>query len=262
MIAFVLANSDHGSLIVNRFDYNYSFKDEVYGVGAQILENGAYDPGEVDTIKSLLPLLRQYRGPGVVALDCGANIGVHSVEWAREMADWGQVVAIEAQERVFYALAGNLALHNAFNARAIWAAVSDQDGQIDIPEPDYRRPSSFGSFELKERLGNENIGQPINYDKPTSRVRMMKIDSAGLQRVDLIKMDVEGMELEALSGAIETIKANSPILFIETIKIDTKQLDVILDELGYRQFPHGMSTLCIHRDDPVAKHVNVEKQAA
>jgi FkbM family methyltransferase len=66
----------------------------------------------------------------VVALDCGANIGVHSVEWARLMKDWGSVIAVEAQERVFYALAGNLTLQNCFNARAIWAAVSDTPGDF------------------------------------------------------------------------------------------------------------------------------------
>lgn len=262
MIAFILANSDHGALIVNRFDYNYGFNDQVYGVAAQILESGAYDPGEVQTIKDLLPLLRKYRGNGVVALDCGANIGVHALEWAGLMKGWGQVVAIEAQERIYYALAGNIALHNCFNARAIWAAVSDQDASIDIPEPNYCTPSSFGSFELKERLGNENIGQAINYDKPTSRVRTMTIDNAGLSRVDLIKMDIEGMELEALSGAVNTIKRDKPLLYVETVKIDGTQLSAMLDTLGYRQLPHGMSVLCIHKDDPVFSHIKVEKQAA
>lgn len=262
MIAFVLAHSRHGSLIVNRMDYNYGFNDEVYGVGSQILENGCYDPGEVDTIKSLLPLLRQYRGNGVVALDCGANIGVHALEWAEMMSGWGQVVAVEAQERIYYALAGNIALHNCFNARAIWAAVSDENGFIDIPEPNYQVPSSFGSFELKERLGNENIGQSINYDKPTSRVRTMTIDSAGFTRVDLIKMDIEGMELEALAGAIDTIKRDKPVLFIETVKIDGKQLAEVIATLGYRMLPYGMSSLCIHEDDPILSHVKVEKKAA
>jgi FkbM family methyltransferase len=262
MIAFILVHSDHGALIVNRLDYNTSFNDQIYGVGAQILRAGAYDPDEVETLQSLLTLLRKYRGDGVVALDCGANIGVHALAWAALMKGWGSVVAIEAQERVFYALAGNITLHNAFNARAIWAAVSNQDGFIDIPEPDYRRPSSFGSFELKERLGNENIGQPIDYAKPASRVRTMTIDSSGLDRVDLIKMDIEGMELEALAGAIATIQDHKPVLFIEAIKIDKTQLERMLGELGYRCYPQGMSVLCLHAGDPIVSHVRVEKCAA
>jgi FkbM family methyltransferase len=262
MIAYILVHSHHGALIVNRFDYNTSFNDRIYGVGAQILDAGAYDPGEVETLQTLLTLLRKYRGDGVVALDCGANIGVHALGWAGLMEGWGSVLAIEAQERVFYALAGNITLHNAFNARAIWAAVSDCGGFIDIPEPDYRRPSSFGSFELKERLGNENIGQPIDYTKPASRVRTMTIDSSDLDRVDLIKMDIEGMELEALAGAMVTIQKHKPVLFVETIKIDKAQLQRLLSELGYRCYPHGMSVLCIHADDPIAAHLHVGKSAA
>ena len=46
------------------------------------------------------------------------------------MTGWGIVIAIEAQERIYYALAGNLALNNCFNARAIHAAVSTAPGRI------------------------------------------------------------------------------------------------------------------------------------
>ena len=67
---------------------------------------------------------RQYFGDGVVLVDCGANIGVHTVECAVEMTGWGSVLAIAAQERLYYALAGNIALNNCFNARALDAPVA------------------------------------------------------------------------------------------------------------------------------------------
>ena len=51
MIAFVLAQSQHGAMIVNRLDYNQSFNGEYYGVGAQIMETGTYDPGEIDILQ-------------------------------------------------------------------------------------------------------------------------------------------------------------------------------------------------------------------
>jgi FkbM family methyltransferase len=53
------------------------------------------------------------------------------------MHGWGQVIAIEAQERVYYALAGNIAINNCFNARAMLAAVGNQSGVLRIPRPDY-----------------------------------------------------------------------------------------------------------------------------
>src|SRR5262245_53693599 len=98
-IAFVLAASDHGTMIVNRLDYRMVDQRSGIGVGFQILEAASFDAGEVDMALSLLGLRRNYFGDGVVALDCGANIGVHTVEWAKRMSGWGQVAAIESQGR-------------------------------------------------------------------------------------------------------------------------------------------------------------------
>src|SRR5258708_9253389 len=111
-LAFVLAASEHGSMIVNRLDYHVVDQRAGIGVGFQILEHGMFDPEEIDLALTLLGLRRRYFGDGVVALDCGANIGVHTIEWARRMNGWGEAIAIDAQERLFYALAGNIAINN------------------------------------------------------------------------------------------------------------------------------------------------------
>src|SRR5215510_4509215 len=132
-IAFVLAASDHGTMIVNRLDYRMVDHKSGFGVGFQILEGSSFDPGEVDTALTLLDLRRKHFGDGIVALDCGANIGVHTIEWAKRMSGWGQVIAIEAQERLFYGLAGNIAINNCFNARALHAAVAARSGTMKIP---------------------------------------------------------------------------------------------------------------------------------
>lgn len=262
MIAFCLVSSDHGPMIVNRFDYNHTFSGDYYGVGAQIMETGHYDPRDVQTLKDLLRCRRDHFGDGVVALDCGANIGVHSVEWAKLMKDWGSVIAVEAQERVFYALAGNITLQNCFNARAIWAAVSNVPGELSFPEPDYRAQGSFGSFELKPRVGTEFIGQAIDYAKPTSTVKTIMIDGMGLERLDLLKIDVEGMEAEALQGGVETIRRCKPILFVETIKSDKETINAALRNEGYVILPNGMNIIAVHKDDKTLENIGVEKEAA
>jgi FkbM family methyltransferase len=259
LIAFCLVSSDHGPLIVNRFDYNHLFNGDFYGVGAQVLENGCYDPSDVAMLKNLLLVRRQHHGDGVVALDLGANIGVHSVEWARLMKGWGSVISVEAQERIYYALAGNLVLQNCTNARAIWAAIDERLGVLWIPEPDYTKQGSFGSFELKPRMGTEFIGQPIDYAKPTSDVRAITVDSLHLDRCDLIKMDIEGMEEAGLKGAADTIQRCKPILFIETIKSDGDAIKATLEGYGYKVMPSGMNTLAVHKDDKSLEHVSVER---
>src|SRR5258708_34862727 len=97
-----------------------------YGVGFQILETAAFDPMEVKLAVELLSFRRRHYGDGVVAIDCGANIGVHTIERASAMTGWGSVLPIEAQERVNYALAGTTAINHAFNAGALAACHCSQ----------------------------------------------------------------------------------------------------------------------------------------
>src|SRR3954464_13718743 len=103
---FVLIASNHGTMIVNRNDYEMVDDRRGFGVGFKIMNYSCHDPEEVDFVLTLLEFRRKNFGDGVVALDCGANIGVHTVEWARLMFEWGRVHAFEAQEKIFYALAG------------------------------------------------------------------------------------------------------------------------------------------------------------
>ncbi len=257
-IAFVLAAASHGTLIVNRNDYHREADGGYIGVGCQILNNSCYDPQDVELMLSLLRLKRGLAGDGVVALDCGANIGVHTVEWARAMHGWGRVIAFEAQERIFYALAGNLAINNCFNAQAHLAAVGAERGTIRVPVPDYLSPASFGSLELKPGLTNQFIGQEIDYsDAGTVSVNQLSIDSLNLPRVDFIKIDVEGMELDVLAGAKQTLTRFRPPLFIECLKTSKDQLVELLKAHGYVGFEVGINLLAVHPTDPLHSRVKV-----
>ena len=111
-------------------------------------------------------------------------------------------------------------------------------------------------LEIRKRASNEFIGQTINYEKlqPT---RLLTIDSLALARVDLIKIDIEGMEFEALMGAKETILRCLPSMLIEKIKSDEKQLSTQLREWGYKLFPLGLNILALHESDPVADQIQL-----
>ena len=258
--AYVIAPTNHGTMIVNRFDYRQTEKG-AYGVGHQLLNTQSFDQDEVNIVLQLLTLRREIIGDGVVGLDIGANIGVHTIEWARHMHGWGKVLSIEAQQRIYYALAGNIAINNCFNAEAIWAAVSDKGGFMDMPEPDYFIPSSFGSFELKKRKNNEFIGQEINWNKDSLKpVKTITIDSLNLQRLDLIKIDIEGMEEAALDGAVQTISQKKPIIVVEKIKSDRQNLLNALVPYGYKSFEFGLNFLMIHKDDKSLEQISGLKE--
>jgi FkbM family methyltransferase len=257
-LAFVLASTDHGTMIVNRFDRHISGPNVAIGVGFQLLERAAYDPSEVKMILQLLDLRRQYHGNGIIAVDCGANIGVHTVEWAKHMTSWGVVVAFEAQERIYYALAGNIAINNCFNARALHAAVGGRTAAMKIPKPNYLSPGSFGSLELQKRDNTEFIGQAIDYDTDKMvDVQMVSLDSFNFPRLDLLKIDIEGMEIDALSGAAGCIARSRPIVLVEKIKSDAAQLKEWLEALDYTVFDVGGNFLAVHQTDRCLEQIKV-----
>jgi FkbM family methyltransferase len=244
-------------MIINRNDYRMDNETEGHGLGFQLLNTSSYDQYEIDLALALLGKRRINFGEGVVAIDCGANVGVHTIEWARLMYEWGNVISFEAQEKIYYALAGNVAINNCLNVSAKFAAVGSHCSSIEIPEPNYLIPSSYGSFELKKSNNNEFIGQDIDYEK-TKTVPLVSIDSLNLKRLDFIKIDVEGMEEDVLDGARVSIKNHHPIMMIEIIKSDRSKIEKFLVENGYSFFRMGMNLVAIHQEDPVSNSIKVE----
>ena len=264
-LAFVLAATNHGTMITNRFDYrmNEPNSQPGPGVGYQVLESGTYDPVEVELALHLIEGRHQIHGDGVVAVDGGANVGTHTVEWAIAMTGWGSVIAVEAQERIYYALAGNIALNNCFNAIAMHAAISSEPGIMQIPTPDYLVPSNFSNLELRPRADTEFIGQPVDYSAAgTVAIQKISIDAMALPRVDFIKLDLQGMELEALDGAQQTIARCHPIFLLESRKVGREHLRAFLDERGYKLVEAGYNLLAVHKSDPVVQQLQLPDMPA
>ncbi len=242
-------------MIVNRNDFHIVNEQQAYGVGHQLLNSSAFDSQEILFACNLLDLCRRYGGDGVVVLDGGANIGAHTLAWARHMQGWGSVRAFEAQERVYYALAGNVALNNCMNARVHLAALGSHVGQLEIPQPDYHQPASFGSLELQQGPNNEFVGQAISYKKEDMvQVPMTTVDALALARLDFFKLDIEGMEIQALEGASQTVERCLPMLQIEQIKCDQVALLALLSDWGYKSFNLGINMLAIHTTSPMLAH--------
>jgi len=256
-LPFVMISTNHGTMIVNRNDYRTIDGKGTYGVGHQLLNTSSYEQQEVNFALGLIEKRRQSCGAGVVAIDCGANIGVHTIEWARMMYGWGRVIAFEAQEKIYYALAGNVAINNCLNVTAKHCAVGAECSTIKVPELNYLLPSSYGSFELKEREKNEFIGQTVDYKK-TTVVDLLSIDSLNLERIDFIKIDVEGMEEDVLKGADVSIRKCLPIMLIEVIKSNKAEIESLLKGMGYQLYPTGVSILAVHASDPVSKLISFE----
>ena len=250
---YVVLSTDHGSMIVNRFDYHTVGEKKSFGVGFQLLTNGCYDAPEIGFLKHILNSLVNDRGSDITVLDCGANIGVHTIELSKALNGHGRVISIEAQRQVYYALCGNIAINNCFNVEALHVAVGDAAETISIPQPNYFIPSSFGSMEIKQSEKSENIGQSL---VQTELINQITLDSLSVNNVALLKIDVEGMEFEALAGAERLISNTRPIIWIEHIKVDERKLKLQLESWGYKVYNTGMNYLAIHNDDNLVDRVS------
>ena len=141
----------------------------------------------------------------------------------------------------------HLALNRADNVEVIEAAVSNQAGELTFTGADskaHREDIRIGISKLREYVGHDEV--PRNpQDKPgqETKVRAVTLDDmyqAGeLKPPDIIKMDIEGAELDAFHGMKKLLRETQPLLLIEFhgALINGQDADTIsrklLDELGY-----------------------------
>jgi FkbM family methyltransferase len=252
----VLVNTDHGMMIVNRHDYALAPDGQTgYGVGFQLLNKGSYDPEEINLVKFLAKDSAQSLDRPITMIDGGANIGVHTIEWAKALGNSGRIVSFEAQEHVFHMLAGNVALNNCYNVKLFNAALGAEEGWLEIPKPDYNNSGSYGSMELKQHAKSENIGQEL---KHKATVPVMAIDDFEFQHLDFFKLDVEGMEMEVLAGAKDTIDRCKHRMLIEIIKIDRAEISGWLADLDYVAYPFAGNFIAVHKSDSMSDRITSE----
>jgi FkbM family methyltransferase len=232
-------------MIVNRNDINQT---------EALLKTGrAIDHGE---ISELCNLLRRGR-PNPIVADVGANFGTYSLAFARAVGSEGRVHAFEAQRIIFNMLCGTVALNALTNVFCHHLAVGDRDGMLDIPQYDYFKPLNFGSVEFGDRQ-IERLEQPRGNDlQRREKVPLVALDSFGWDRLDLLKIDVEGMEFEALRGAEETIRRCRPILYVEYIKVDPRQLGELIESYDYRVMHNAMNYLALPLDQPEIRSAHI-----
>ena len=200
----VLVSSDHGLMIVNRFDGDQNAN----GHGAWLLDHGN---GCVPEAFRSFEVLKERPNP--VILDVGANIGCFTTLLARVLPN-STIHAFEPQRHVFQILSGNIAINNLYNVHTVNCAVSNYNGTLDIEEPDPTKPCDFGTYSLV----HQNTYTPSGKKRVCDVVTLDKyVEKHGIERVDFIKIDVEGMDIDVLEGARKIIEAHKPILFVEHI---------------------------------------------
>jgi len=196
-------------------------------VAFELLIHGDYEPQTRRFILSHLP-------PGGTFVDVGANVGVFTVPAARQVGPTGRVLAVEASPRVFRYLEHNLRQNAVGNVAARACAAHDHDAESvafwDAPA------DHFGMGSLAPQFHADPGGVP-------SRTLDGLLAEVGWDRVDLMKVDVEGFEAQVFRGGRELLTGPRPPVvlfeFCDWAEARAGKLGAaqeVLREYGYRLY--------------------------
>lgn len=186
---------------------------------------GVYEPETTREVERLLK-------PGQTVLDVGANIGYYTLVFAKAVGETGRVHAFEPVPRLRKTLEANIAANAFRNVAVERLACWSSCGEAEIFEAPKRNSG-------KSSLFRQNAEAPQGHKIQTTTIDAYA-QAKTLQKVDLIKIDVEGAELDVLEGSWETIARWHPVLivevvprFLETRGSSFKTFLELLDSRGY-----------------------------
>jgi len=170
-----------------------------------------------------LNIIKNISDKNKVSLDIGANLGLFTYFMSRSSK---KVYAFEPNP---YPLK-HLKYVVDRNVEIVPIAIGNKDGIEKLRIPKTRK----GWTSNGASIAKIDIREGIEYS-----VEIRKIDTLNIQNIGLIKIDVEGFELDVLKGAINTIKNQKPNLIIENEIVHNQNPDEIfqfMSDIGYKIF--------------------------
>jgi FkbM family methyltransferase len=179
--------------------------DLTEGIDFSIYLLGAFERSTVATLRKLVR-------PGDTVFDIGANIGAHTLGMAHSVGPAGRVFAFEPADFAFTKLKRNLALNPELEARThpqqmLLAAAPAMCAQKEI----------YASWPLAkgDSVHPKHRGRLVTTRNATVGTLDLFVQHEGIDRLDLIKIDVDGHELPVLQGGLGVLARFQPVLVME-----------------------------------------------
>ena len=201
-----------------------------------IYYTGVFEPASISILKRCI-------APGDTVVDIGANIGFYTLESSTLVGPAGRVIAVEAFPEHAQAVRDNVALNGIRNVTLLEVAVGDRESKGVLTR---RSGDNLGMFTLGNVEGTDAC--QVRIDALDEILREQNVD-----RVDLIKMDIEGSEFRALQGAANIIESKRPTVLLEINEqalhdcgTSSQELIALLGSSGYSGWEitrRGLQTL-------------------
>jgi len=184
----------------------------------QLFITGCFDPNE-------FALLNRFLEPGMRFVDAGANEGLYALFAAARVTDAGEVWAFEPSSRELARLRHNCSLNGFSHLKAVGCALSDRSGVaiLSVAEDGHAGHNTLG------RLA-DGVRQVLTEEVP---VRTLDDIAAAenWDRVDVLKIDVEGAELRVLMGAKHVLRTMRPLILFECSPAALERNDATVTQL-------------------------------
>lgn len=186
--------------------------------GEDVISRAIFTRGAFDSVTPALAVASG-RAAGVPTIvDVGANLGTFAIPVGIELDRRCRLIAFEAQRAVYYQLCANLFLNDLAQGIANHCAVgnpSSPAASIDVPVLDLDREVNAGGLSLDPAYLVAFPKQVLGREK----VPLVALDEALAAeiRLDVLKIDVEGMELDVLEGARGVIARHRPLILCEAL---------------------------------------------
>jgi FkbM family methyltransferase len=199
--------------IINLWGVKYYFSNE-----SIMLISHMYTTKECIKFKDFLPKKDD------IVFDIGASIGVYTLIYSKLVGENGKVLAFEPNNQAFNLLTKNIKINRFKNIVAFNKAVWSKSTSIKM------KMGNIISFDKAFNGNGDNVYE----------IKAVTIDNIvrklSLKRVNLIKVDVEGSEVEVLKGGINTLRKFKPKLIIEVhewLGVNKSKIERMLKKLNF-----------------------------
>ena len=199
---------------------------------------------EIEMLQGMCEIVKNKDG---VVLDVGANIGNHSLYFAKV---FNTVISFEPVPSNCWILQANAYLNKISNLKLIQKGLSNKNIKMTMDSSN-RENTNNAVFEPNKNSENQIIGDPVigvfepNKNSENQIIVDVVIGDEEIEKlnlnkkIEMIKIDVEGHEPFVVEGLKRTIQKDMPIIFWEAFSThEANKTKFLLEEMGYKYFYH------------------------
>lgn len=186
------------------FPLNIKYNPNLY-IGKYIYYRGIFEE------QIALSIAKELK-PGMTFLDIGANIGLHTIIGAYKVGSLGKVISFEPQAKCRSLLKQNVEINGLNNVTIMGCALGENDSNGKIF---HVNDHNDGQATIKL----ENESSAVDFEAIEIKTLSGVMNELSIHHADVVKVDIEGAELDMLSGGDEFFKKAKPeVVFIECVE--------------------------------------------